>query len=233
MRAARRTSEEVGKLVDHKNELASLLPGPWGHQEISIALTYLPRVAPVTRTISSLPDCLSLFHWHCPKTHDHSVVSLELLGWTPRSSNHFLKFWVYARKEVSFTDLVGLLQPGLPAQQMTHSSSQHRCHESTHRGSSAQCPTKPDTACSRKDATWPTSQAQAHGVGVRHFKIRSEEHKWEAMDNLCLAYQAADTGVHILTPAVMRSVLSTHTLELPWSLYLTQTHFKATAEVRW
>lgn len=34
---------EVGKSADHKNELATLLPGPQGHQQALVALTNLPR----------------------------------------------------------------------------------------------------------------------------------------------------------------------------------------------
>lgn len=37
-------SEKVGKSGDHKNDLTTLLPGPWGHQQALVALNDLPRI---------------------------------------------------------------------------------------------------------------------------------------------------------------------------------------------
>lgn len=104
MRAVRRASSGVGKLVDHKNELASLLPGPWGNKEISTALTNLPRVAPLSPGLS-LPS-----HHACPcssdiaQRHDYSVVSLKLTRLNSQLLQPLPEVWAYARKEVSFTD---------------------------------------------------------------------------------------------------------------------------------
>lgn len=124
----------------------------------------------------------------------------------------------YARREVSFTDLASLLQADDPQKDRAGAQlipTEMSWEHTAHRDSSAQCPSNQDTACPRKEATGPTYRAQAHSGGVMHFKRCREEHKWEAMDSLCLAHHAADMAVHILTPAAMKGWMFSP--PTPWS----------------